>query len=75
MVIQCTAHECIKEVCYDDDSNHHKDDQNAGAPLLWWQAERAGVAQPREQKILGRLYRRPLQYLKGPKTKLESDLE
>lgn len=35
MEIQCTVHECTKKTCYNDDNNHDKDDQNAGAPLLW----------------------------------------
>ena len=32
----------------------HKDDQRAGAPLLWGQAERVGVVQPGEKKAPGR---------------------
>ena len=31
----------------------HKDDQGAGAPLLWRKAERVGVVQPAEEKALG----------------------
>jgi len=33
----------------------HKDAQRTGAPLLWRQAERVGVAQPGEEKAL-RIY-------------------
>ena len=32
----------------------HKDDQRAGAPHLWRQAEGAGLAQPGEENALGR---------------------
>lgn len=32
----------------------HKGDPRAGAPLLWRQAERAGVVQPVEEKVPGR---------------------
>jgi len=34
----------------------HKDDQSAGAPPLWAQAERARALQPREEKALRRPY-------------------
>ena len=34
----------------------HKDDQRAGAPLLWRDAEGAAVLQPREEKALERLH-------------------
>ena len=32
----------------------HKNDQRAGAPLLWGKAERVGVFQPGEEKPVGR---------------------
>ena len=42
----------------------HEDDQRAGAPLLWGQAERVGVAQPGEEKAPRDLIA-AFQYLKG----------
>ena len=50
----------------------HKDDQRAGAPLLWGKAERVGVVQPGGQKALGTPYS-IFQYLKGPARKLWRD--
>ena len=35
-----------------DPEESHEDEQRAGAPLLWGQAERAGVLQPREEKAV-----------------------
>jgi len=34
----------------------YEDDQRAGAPLLWGEAERAGALQPGEKKALRRSY-------------------
>lgn len=33
----------------------HEDDQSAGEPFLWKQAEKAEVVQHREQNVLGEL--------------------
>ena len=32
----------------------HEDDQRAGAPLLWRQAEGSGLIQPGEEKVPGK---------------------
>ncbi|GAB0175444.1 hypothetical protein GRJ2_000009600 [Grus japonensis] len=40
--------------CWSESRGGHRDDARAGAPLLWRQAERVGVVQPGEEKVLGR---------------------
>ncbi|GAB0185446.1 cAMP-dependent protein kinase inhibitor alpha [Grus japonensis] len=40
--------------CWSESRGGHEDDQRAGAPLLWRQAERVGVVQPEEKKAPGR---------------------
>ena len=40
--------------CWSESRGGHEDAQRAGAPLLWRQGERVGVAQPGEGKALGR---------------------
>lgn len=37
-----------------DPEGGHKEDQRAGAPLLWREVEVTGLVQPWEQKVLGR---------------------
>ena len=41
--------------CWSGSRGGHKNDQGAGTPLLWGQAERVGAVQPGEEKALGRL--------------------
>ncbi|GAB0199164.1 hypothetical protein GRJ2_002381800 [Grus japonensis] len=40
--------------CWSESRGGHEDDQRAGAPLLWRQAERVGIVQPGEEKAPGR---------------------
>ncbi|GAB0193227.1 mitochondrial enolase superfamily member 1 [Grus japonensis] len=40
--------------CWSKSRGGHGDDQRAGVPLLWRQAERVGVVQPGEEKAPGR---------------------
>jgi len=50
----------------------HRDDQRAGAPLLWIKAEGTEIVQSEEEKYVGDLFA-VFQYLKEPIRKLEKD--